>query len=233
MDFYLIKMKRLADARNILTRLNFLFHNSYFNQILKKYLISTINNDDTEIEYSNASELLIRKKNSCEVFHLIIKEDNTIEITVNNNLETIKMELNVDNEEDRINFNKEITVPNKTRSLAEKTIERKIYIDNKLRYKYIYTSFEDLSSCNHEYITVSESYIDLDGCAVIQKTVLSGERDKQKDMQLDYFKTNSIAAPPFNNLVDHQTSRSEELIPTSKDVFYDFINGNNNIAPIL
>lgn len=233
MDFYAINRKRLIDARKIYNndRIQLLLKNAYLSTLLRKYLIAAIDNKDTEIEYSNELELVIRRKDSGDCFHLTFIDANKINITIDTSNEYTKIDVLFDDEESRINFNKEVTVPQKTRTLLEKTIERKTYIDNDLRYEYIYYSYE--YSYQGEFITVIDTYIDLDNNAVIQKMELAGDKNKQKDMKLEYFETNSYYALPFNDLVRFSHNKSKEMVPSTREAFYEFVNGSNNISPIL
>lgn len=233
MDFYLIKQKRLFDARSMTEKLKFLFDNSYLNFIFNEYIMAAIDNKDTEIDYSNASELIIRKKYFSDCFHLTFIQENEVKIVLDTNNEEIVITIFFDESEKKIILEKQVTVPHKTMTSSEKTIERKTYIDNNLRYEYIHCTLEDLPPYNGELITVSETYIDLDNNAVCQKMTLTGEKNKLKEMKLEYFETNSYFALPFNNLINFNSNNSNKMIPSSREVFHEFVNGSNNLSPIL
>ena len=221
------------NASKIAKKIELLLTNAYLNSLINKYLLTAINTDEMDIEYATENEIIIIKKSNEDFFHLVTTAENNTTINLTTANEEVKIKISFDEENNRIIFEREIITPNKTKTIKEKRIEKRIYIDNKLRYDYIYTSFEDLYLDNSEYITVSETYIDLNNQAVIQKMTLSGDKRKKKDIALNYFELESLLCAPFNNLVNSIQSKSSELIPSTREVFNDFINGGNNISPIL
>lgn len=232
MNFYSMRLKRLNDAKKIIKKIDFLFENSYLLTILNKYVVAAINGHGMDIDYSNDSELIIRDKATDDCFHLTISGDMNINIHISTSNEEIKLKINWEKDEDRISCCKEIKVSHKTKYLGEKTIEKRTYINNDLRYLYTYLAVEDLSH-DFEDIMVSETYIDLNKSAVNQNMRLTGKAGKPKQVEMKYLETECYSAQPFNDLVNHNSYLSKELIPSSKENFYEFVNGSNNLSPIL
>lgn len=232
MDFYVIRRKRLDEAKNILNRISYLLDNSYLRFIINRYINAAIENKSFEIEYSNPSELIINSKNNKEIFSLAIN-DNLITMNIKTLKDEIEINLCEDIDNNKIIYSKKTLTPHRTRSLKQLEIERIIYIDNDPRYIYQYTALEDTDCMASEHITVSDTYIDLDKHAVRQEMTLSGYINKEKDVKINYFKADLYNDIPFNNLVKVNREHSTPFIPATKDEYLEFISGDNNLSPIL
>lgn len=109
----------------------------------------------------------------------------------------------------------------------------KTYIDNNLRYEVTSISNTDTQDLNNNSQEINETFIDVNGNAVIRKIIYKTSKDVQQLIDIKYYEVEDYNAELFDNINTYSIRKREIMRETDEETFNEFVNGGNNLSPFL